>query len=142
LLGDSTLWWLGRRYGESVLRFRLIRQLLPDARLAKVERLYQKYGSRVLFMARFTPVMRAGVFLVAGWARVSYFKFILTDGMAAVISVPAIIVVTYLLGSQIDKAVRAIRGVEHWILLGIGLIVLGHVIHGCVVRRRENSRAT
>jgi len=141
VIGDSTLWWLGRRYGGAVMRLRGIRNFLPPARLEKIQKAYCKYGTRMLFTARFTPVMRAGVFLFAGWARVSYLKFICTDGTAAVISVPAIIVVTYFLGSQIDRAVKAIRGVEHWILIAIGVAVVAHIVHGRVVKRREARAA-
>jgi len=119
------------------MQLRLIRGFLRPARLQKIERLYSKYGSRMLFTARFTPVMRAGVFLFAGWARVSYPKFIATDGTAALLSVPTIVVLPYLFGDQIDRAVRAIRGVEHWILIGIGVAVLVHALHGVWARRRE-----
>jgi membrane protein DedA with SNARE-associated domain len=141
LIGDSTLFFIGRRYGERVLRFRLIRRMLPPPRLEKIQRLYQRYGSRVLFTARFTPMLRAGVFLFAGWARVSYAKFLATDGSAALISVPAIVVVTYLLGDQIDRAIRAVRGVEHWILIAIGVLVVAHIVHGRIAQRREAREA-
>lgn len=141
LIGDSTLFFIGRRYGERVLRFRLIRRMLPPPRLEKIQRLYQRYGSRVLFTARFTPMLRAGVFLFAGWARVSYVKFLATDGSAALISVPAIVVVTYLLGDQIDRAIRAVRGVEHWILIAIGVLVVAHIVHGRIAQRREAREA-
>jgi membrane protein DedA with SNARE-associated domain len=142
LIGDSTLWYLGRRYGENVFKLRLVRRLLPPQRLERVQRLYQRYGSRVLFTARFTPMLRAGVFLFAGWARVSYLRFLATDGSAALISVPTIIIVTYLLGNQIDRAVKAVRGVEHWILVAIGLAVIAHIVHGVIARRREAREAT
>jgi membrane protein DedA with SNARE-associated domain len=140
LIGDSTLFWLGQRFGARVMELRFIRRFLPPARLQRIQRLYRKYGSRMLFMARFTPVMRAGVFLFAGWAGVPYLRFVLTDGSAALLSVPAIVTVTYLLGAQIDRAIHAIRGVEHWILVGIALIVAWHIVHGALVRRRERRR--
>jgi membrane protein DedA with SNARE-associated domain len=140
VIGDSTLWFLGHRYGARVMELRLIRRFLPPARLQRVQALYRKYGSRVLFSARFTPVVRSGVFLFAGWAGVSYLKFILTDGMAALISVPAIITVTYVLGAQIDRAIHAIRGIEHWILLGIALLVMAHILHSHLARRKERRR--
>jgi membrane protein DedA with SNARE-associated domain len=141
LIGDSTLWWLGRRYGKEVLRRRFLQKILNPSRLDKIQHLYEKYGARMLFFARFTPVLRAGVFLFAGWAGVPYSKFLLTDGSAAVISVPAIITFVYLLGAQIDKAIRAVRGFEHWILVGIAVIVAYHGIHGYLARRRENTKA-
>jgi membrane protein DedA with SNARE-associated domain len=142
IIGDSCLWTLGHRYGKNVLRMRLISAFLTEARLVKIQRLYEKYGSRILFMARFTPVLRAGVFLFAGWAGVPYRRFLATDGSAALLSVPAIITFVYLLGDQIDRAIRAVRGFEHWILIAIGMLVVAHVVHGAVVRRRERNAAS
>jgi membrane protein DedA with SNARE-associated domain len=141
IVGDSCLWMLGRRYGKNVLRMRLISAFLTEARLEKIQRLYKKYGSRILFMARFTPVLRAGVFLFAGWAGVPYRRFIATDGSAALLSVPAIVTFVYLLGDQIDRAIRAVRGFEHWILIAIGLLVVAHVVHSMIARRRERREA-
>lgn len=137
LIGDTTLWFLGHRYGARVMELRLIRRFLPPARLKRVQHLYRRYGTRMLFGARFAPVIRSGVFLFAGWAGVSYRRFVVTDGSAAFISVPTIITVTYLLGSQIDRAIHAIRGVEHWIIAGIVLAVIAHIIHGQWAKRRE-----
>jgi membrane protein DedA with SNARE-associated domain len=139
LIGDSTLWWLGHRFGQNVMRMRLVSRFLTAARLAKVQRLYEKYGSRILFAARFTPVLRAGFFLFAGWAGVRYPRFLATDGSAALISVPAIITFVYVLGDQIDKAIHAVRGFEHWILIGIAVLVVAHVIHSRVMRRRARN---
>ena len=141
LIGDSTLWWLGHRFGQNVMRMRLVSRFLPPGRLAKVQRLYEKYGSRILFAARFTPVLRAGFFLFAGWAGVRYRRFVATDGSAALISVPAIITVVYWFGDQIDRAIRAVRGFEHWILIGIGVLVVAHIVYHHIARWREKKAA-
>jgi len=137
LLGDSTLWWIGHRYGSDVLRLRLFRSFLPPARLLKIERLYARYGNRILFGARFSPGIRAGVFLFGGLSGVPYRRFILTDGSAALISVPAIILAAYLFGGEIERVLKAMRGVQHWLVAAIVLIVVGHLIYAWFVRRKE-----
>ena len=137
LIGDSSLWWLGHRYGKEVLNLRLFKRFLPPHRLKRIQRLYRRYGNRMLFAARFTPGLRAGVFLFAGWSGVPYRRFILTDGSAALLSVPAIVTVTYIFGAQINSTIEAVRGVEHWVLLGIiGYVVL-HVLWSWYKKRKE-----
>lgn len=89
LLGDSSMFLLGHHYGDRVLRLRLFRWLLPPKRYAKVQRKFERYGTRAMFVARFLPGMRSAIFFTAGTThRVPYFKFIVLDGMAALISVP------------------------------------------------------
>jgi len=129
MLGDSSLWWIGHRFGEHLLDTRLFRFILSAKRLAQIRRLYQRRGSRMLFMARFMPGLRSGVFLFAGWSGVSYGQFIRTDGLAALISVPALVCVTYAFGSEIDRAFAAVKDVEYWIFGGIIAYVLFHFVY-------------
>lgn len=89
LAGDSCMYWLGRIYGTRILRFKLIRKLVTLKRLRMVRDKFAKYGSRVLFVARFLPGLRAPIYIVSGITRrVSYPHFVLIDFCAAIISVP------------------------------------------------------
>lgn len=89
LLGDSTMYWLGRIYGTKILRFRPIRRFLTLERLRMVRSKFEQYGNRVLFVARFLPGLRAPIYMVAGITRrVSFIRFLLLDFFAAIISVP------------------------------------------------------
>ena len=137
LIGDSSLWWLGHRYGKEVLNLRLFKRFLPPHRLKKIQRMYRKYGNRMLFGARFTPGLRAGVFMFAGWSGVPYRRFIATDGSAALLSVPAIVLTTHFFGAEIDHTIKAVRGVERWVLLGIVLYVVIHALYSWRKKRKE-----
>ncbi|MGQ0286103.1 DedA family protein [Pasteurellaceae bacterium 22721_9_1] len=89
LAGDSTMYWLGRIYGVKILRFRPIRKLVNVKRLRMVREKFERYGNRVLFVARFLPGLRAPIYMVSGITqRVSYTRFVLLDFFAAIISVP------------------------------------------------------
>jgi len=89
LIGDSTMYWLGRIYGVKILRFRPMRRILTLQRLRMVRDKFDKYGNRVLFIARFLPGLRAPIYMVSGITRrVSYIRFLLLDFFAAIISVP------------------------------------------------------
>ena len=87
--GDGTMYMLGRIFGYRIQRFRPMRAILPPSRFAKIQKLFNRYGIWVLFVARFLPVLRSPTFLCAGMSRrVGFFKFLLMDGFAAAISVP------------------------------------------------------
>jgi len=137
LVGDSTLWWLGHRYGQGVMRFRFFRWLFPPRRLEIIREKYHAYHNRLLFTARFMPGLRAGIFFFAGLSRIPYGVFIRADGSAALLSVPALVMAAYFLGAEIDRAIQLIRGVEHWVAAGIVGLFLAYVIVKEVRRRRE-----
>ena len=89
LIGDSTMYWLGRLYGAKILRFRPLKRVITLQRLRMVKEKFDKYGNWVLFVARFLPGLRAPIYVVSGITRkISYIRFVLLDALAAAISVP------------------------------------------------------
>jgi len=88
LLGDSILYFLGRRYGTQIFEHRWLRRIAKPWLLEKARVKYADHGAKILFAARFMPGLRAVLFLTAGTVRVPYWKFLLIDGLAALISVP------------------------------------------------------
>lgn len=127
LIGDSTMYWLGRVFGEKILQFPPIRNIATPERFAQVQERFETQGWKLLFIARFLPGLRAVVYLVSGITRrVTFTRFVLVDFFAAIISVP---IWVYLgdfgaknldwLHAQIQKGQIAIWG----ILILIGLFV-------------------
>jgi membrane protein DedA with SNARE-associated domain len=89
LAGDSLMFMVGRVFGERALRLRWVAYLLTPRRYAKVQAKFQRYGNRLMFVARFLPGLRSPIYLTAGMTRrVSFWRFFLLDGLAALISVP------------------------------------------------------
>ncbi len=80
LVGDSTMYWLGRIYGVKILRFRPLRRILKPKTMRTVREKFDRYGNRVLFVARFLPGLRAPIYMVAGITRrISYVRFVVLD---------------------------------------------------------------
>ena len=89
LLGDSAIFLLGHYYGARMLTWRPIARVLTPARYIAVQEKFDRYGNRLLFLARFLPGMRTTIYVTAGTThRVSFARFLLIDTMAALISVP------------------------------------------------------
>lgn len=126
--GDSIVFFLGSKYGRKLTKKRMFSKLLPESRMEIVREKFHKHGVKVLFFARFMPGLRAPIFFSAGTLHVPYSKFILYDGGAALLSVPAIVGGVYHFGDDIDHVVRVIKEVQHGILFLIfGVIAFAWV---------------
>ena len=89
LVGDGMMFAAGRIFGHRILRFRLVARVMTPKRYAQVQEKFEKYGNWVLFIARFLPGLRTPIFISAGISgKVSYMRFLMMDGFAALISVP------------------------------------------------------
>jgi membrane protein DedA with SNARE-associated domain len=89
LIGDAGMFLLGHHYGEHMLKWRPIALLMPPRRYAKMQEKFERYGNRLMFFARFLPGMRTAVYITAGATRrVTFMRFLMLDGLAALISVP------------------------------------------------------
>ena len=128
LVGDSIVFLLGRRYGMSVTRLWPFSRLFSHSRIEYVRGRFQESGNRILFLARFMPGLRAPVYFTAGTVGVKFHTFLLYDGLAALVSVPAIVYAAYSFGDQIEKVLGVTRNVSHavavfvLVLAGIGLV--------------------
>jgi membrane protein DedA with SNARE-associated domain len=66
ILGDNLGFWVGRRYGMAMLRRYGPRVNLTAERLKIGQWLFHQYGGRVVFLGRFTALLRTYAALLAG----------------------------------------------------------------------------
>jgi len=89
LVGDSVMFLIGRHLGVRAMQLRWIRHLMTPRRYALVRQKFDRYGNRLMFIARFLPGLRSAIYLTAGMTqRVPFWRFLMLDGLAALISVP------------------------------------------------------
>ncbi|NUO72890.1 MAG: DedA family protein [Frateuria sp.] len=127
LAGDAAMFLLGHRYGARIMRWPPVAWLLTPARYAKVQEKFARYGNRLLFLARFLPGMRTAVYLSAGAThRVSFLRFLLLDGLAALISVPVWVYLGYAGANNREWLAMWIGRGQHgaWILAGLLALAL------------------
>ncbi|MFC3912371.1 DedA family protein [Pseudaeromonas sharmana] len=143
LIGDGTMFTMGRIFGERIQQFPLFRRLLPPHRFAHVQEKFEKYGHWVLFIARFLPGLRSPIFITAGMSRrVSYLRFLLMDGFAALISVPLWVYLGYFGAYNRDWLMKWVeRGQVSLLALAAVIILLvgGYYLRLYLRRRREDS---
>lgn len=124
LIGDSTIFWLGAKYGREITKKPLFSKLLSQERLALVKEKLHQHGNKVIFVSRFMPLLRAPTFFSAGTLHLPFEVFFFYDGLAALISVPSIVWLVYHFGAIADKLIKTIKHVEHGILFAILAAIL------------------
>lgn len=136
IVGDSLLFWMGRRYGDHIVEHRWLKRIAKPWLLERARGLYANHGAKVIFAARFMPGLRAVVFLIAGVFRIPYWKFALIDGTAALISVPVWVWV----GAKFSKHLEAVlQGARLGTYGVVGVLVLALLIWG-IYEWRHNLR--
>lgn len=124
MIGDSLVFWLGAKYGRALTKKWFFHKVLPDERLDAVQGKFKQYGNKLIFAARFMPGLRAPIFFSAGVLHLPFSVFFLFDGVAALLSVPAIVGGVYLFGDEIDHFIKVMRSFEYGILAAIVTVIL------------------
>ena len=136
--GDIVLYWVGRRYGERVLEHRVVRRFLDAARLAQIEAAYRRRGALIVFLARNVMGLRATAFIVAGVVRLSFWKFLVADGIAIGYGVPLNFAIAYFFSEHLHAVMAEVHRVERWLMLA-GLTAAALITY---VALRQRALAT
>lgn len=139
--GDCVLYRLGHKYGRNVTRVPFVGKHLTEARIIKAEQLFERYGIWVVAIGRLFAGIRGAMVVAAGATRFSFVKFVIADGLAALVSGGLFVALGYYLGKKLDDvdAIRKkIEPYEFWVIVGIIVAVL-LVVAYIVWRKRKRK---
>jgi membrane protein DedA with SNARE-associated domain len=142
VVGDSIIFFLGHKYGRKITKKGIFHRLLPDDRLDAVKSKFHARGNKLIFAARFMPGLRAPIFFSAGTLHLPYRVFLFYDGLAALLSVPAIIGAVYYFGDHLEQVVRYIQTAQHGILGVIIVMILLMAAKWYISHRKANGAPT
>jgi membrane protein DedA with SNARE-associated domain len=142
MLGDSSIFIAGRYFGSQLRKARWFQRYFSAKKQAKVEDLFDRYDSWVLFVGRFLPGLRAPIFFTAGSTRVKFWKFFFFDGLAALISVPFFVWLGHWLWAKFKDDIaqldRALSQTQTYTMIVAGVILV--VVVTLVVRKIREMR--
>lgn len=142
LVGDATMFTIGRVYGTKVMQVRFVARYLTEERFMAVQEKFAKYGNWVLFVARFLPGLRSPIFLTAGMTRkVSFWRFLLMDGFAALISVPVWVYLGYFGANNRDWLLTWVHRGQSGILMVLAVAAVGLGVWWWLRRRKTAKSA-
>ena len=100
VLGNVTGYWIGRLIGPPLFRPRtgLLGRIFKQSYVDKTHVFFERYGNRALILARFVPIVRTFVTLVAGVGKMDFRKFITYTAIGGVLWACGITVLGFYLG--------------------------------------------
>ena len=123
--GESTGYWLGRRYGPGlVARLPLVGRLAP--RLDAAQEYFGTHGGITVAIGRFATVAGAFIPFAAGVGRMPYHRFLLFDLPAVGVWAVGITLIGYSFGENLDFVDKVLKR--------FGLTVLGLLFAFLVIR--------
>ena len=137
LVGDSVIFWAGRKLGMRVAEIRPLRRIITPARLAEAEKMIRRRGNLVVVIARFLPGLRAPTYFTVGHSKLPFWEFLLFDGVAAAVSAPLWVCLGFYFGSNIGEAARQAAHFGNYILAAVLAVVAGLGIRWWLARRGE-----
>lgn len=141
IVGDSCLYYIGRRLGRATESSKRFSKILTPERYAKAVGYFDRFGAWTVFFARFVAGIRGGVFLTAGAVRFPYFKFALLDFLAALVSVPIWIWLGYEFGERWEEILETAKTTQGWVLGVIAVVVIGSYVGWRIFKKRRQARA-
>jgi len=103
-LGPDLLWyWLGRLRGGKVLGLLCRISLEPDSCVRKTENMFGRHGAKSLLVAKFIPGLSTIAPPLAGIVGMSQSKFLLYDGLGALVWAGTCVALGYVFSAQLEQ---------------------------------------
>lgn len=120
---DVMLFFIGRWMGPTIHRHPILKRIVGSRNLARARFAFARHHAKFVFFARFLPGLRAPAFFTAGTFKMPFRKFLLWDGLAAILSIPPAVILGYIFHEKINFVYEALSKGKT-----IGFIILGTVI--------------
>ncbi|MEO8106829.1 MAG: VTT domain-containing protein [Actinomycetes bacterium] len=98
VLGNIVGYWIGRKAGPTVFRkpdSRLFRQEYVD----RTQHFFDHYGARAIILARFVPIVRTFITVMAGVGRMDYRTYLIYSTVGGILWATGVTLLGYFLGN-------------------------------------------
>lgn len=133
VIGDSIGYWVGKRYGETILT-KIPNRILKPEHIKRSEESIRHFGGKAVFIGRFTAALRALVPGMAGMSHILYGRFLAWNVLGGAVWATAFVILGYLAGSQYQQ-------IEHYANY-IGLALLVAIAAFLFIRHRRAKNTT
>lgn len=138
LIGDFTVYSIGRKFGEKFLNLGFIKRIITPERYRKIKLNLDKNGKWVIFAGRFMPGLRSAVFITAGVTRfVTPAQFLFIDGSAALISVPLWVYLGFFGANQREILLSWISQSQFAIVILLLIIACVYFIKSFISKKKQ-----
>ncbi|MFC4769176.1 DedA family protein [Effusibacillus consociatus] len=137
VLAQLFLYWMGYYGGRPFLEKYGKYILIHKKHIDMAENWFNRYGSGVIFTARFIPVVRHAISIPAGIAKMSFIKFI---GYTTLAVIPWSIFFLYLgkeLGSNWKQINEIAKPYVQPVIYGAILLTIAYILYGLYKKKKQ-----
>jgi len=119
VIGDTVGYWIGAKAGPAIFN-RPSSRFFKRAHLLAAKAYYERHGGKTIIIARFIPIVRTFVPVVAGAARMDYRRFLgfnVVGGVGWILSM-------LMLGYMLDPLLRQVFGPDFLIAKHIDKVII------------------
>ena len=109
VVGDALGYWIGKRAGPAIFN-RPSSRFFKQEYLQRAKAFYEKHGGKTIIIARFVPIVRTFVPVVAGASRMEYRTFLFYNVFGGVAWVTSMLLIGYLLLPTFDPVFQNLLG--------------------------------
>ena len=125
-LGASLAYWAARLGGRPLVNRIAQRLRIRLEHIDRSERLFNRYGSALVFGGRVIPGVRTFISIPAGLAGMPYLRFLLATSLGSYLWCTLLIGVGYLLGEEWSNISLVLRQYYPYIFTAAAIAVLGY----------------
>ncbi|MCB9759323.1 MAG: DedA family protein [Alphaproteobacteria bacterium] len=123
--GDIIVWNLGRKVGLHPTGW--LGRLFGQRQTQRITRFYRRFGPWTVVICRNLPGMRFPAFFFSGATGMSFRRFLLLDGTAAVITTVVWTRIGWWIGPRLRESMGLLSDIR-WGLMGLGIVLASVVI--------------
>jgi membrane protein DedA with SNARE-associated domain len=136
--GDCMLYMFGKRFGLGITRLPLIGKHVTQERILRAEALFARWGVWVVAVGRLFAGIRGAMVIAAGTIRYNFIKFIIADGLAALVSGGMFMFLGYEFGSNLEYIQEKIHKDSRIIFAVVATAVVAIVAY-VVFRKKKHT---
>lgn len=130
--GNIVGYLFGKKVGPAIFR-KEDSLIFKKAHVRTAQKFYDKYGAKVIMIARFMPIVRTFAPILAGVARMNFSVFLMYNVIGAIVWTFGLTLLGYWLGNSIPN-------IDHYILPIVGAIIILSVLPGVIHYLKERSK--
>ena len=142
IVGDSVGYWIGAKAGPAIFS-RPDSRFFKQAHLQRAKAYYERHGGKTIVLARFIPIIRTFVPVVAGAVKMRYRTFLFYNVLGGVAWIVSMLLLGYMLDPMLKRVWPEFEIARHIdkVIIVVVLLSVSPVIYKWWTHRRAGESA-
>ncbi len=127
-ISDWVCYWIGRKFGPKLWNISWFAKTFDQKKIDQIHDYYAKYGFLTLMVGRFIPFgVRNGLFLTAGLGKMPFGRFLLSDGIACLLSNTVLFSLAYTVGKNYEALITTLKTFNIFLFSAFAVAIIGFI---------------